>query len=258
MFHIALDFFDGPLDLLLFLVQKHELNILNIPVAKILDQYLDCIRALEILDIDSVGEFIVVASTLIEIKSFQVLPQEEEVETELEESRNNLVTELLAYKKFCENAGLLEERGRLWQRRYPRLANDFQPKNRNLVEEPIHDVELWDLVSAFGRIVREKTPLMKHIVKVTETPISVHMQRIYQRLKREQNVRFSSLFQKVERREILIGIFLAVLELVRHEYAFVSQKVLFGEIYLKYRESSKSLDFANISFDETPHFEQAG
>ncbi len=250
--------FDGPLDLLLYFVRKHELDIMNMPLALVIQQYLDCITVLNVLDVDSVGEFIVLASTLIEIKSLQALPTEEEVQDELEDPRKDLVRQLLTYKKFCENAGVLEERGRLWQRRYPRLSNDLVAKPRNLAEEPIQEAELWDLVSAFGRILRQKSPAMKHTVVYDDTPISVHMQRIYNRLKREQKIEFSSLFQKEMRKSILIGIFLAVLELVRHEFALVHQDMPFGEIDIEFRQGSKPLDFASIDTYETETPAQAG
>ena len=258
MFNVSLNLFNGPLDLLLHLVRKHELDILNIPVAKILEQYFEFLDILKELNVDEVGEFIVLAGTLVEIKSYQALPTEEEVEEELEDPRKELVRQLLSYKKFCEQGGLLEERSRIWQRRYPRLSNDLIPKARNLAEEPIIEVELWDLVSAFGRILREKSPMMKHTVKNSETPVSVYMQRIYYQLKREQQIEFSSLFQETTSRLQLIGIFLAILELVRHEYAYVRQEVLFGEITIEYREGSKSLDFASINTFDEPTIKEAG
>ncbi|MBR3220102.1 MAG: segregation/condensation protein A, partial [Thermoguttaceae bacterium] len=160
-FSVTLDQFNGPLDLLLYLVRRQELDIMDIPVAKITDQYLKYIEVLTVLDIDAVGDFIVLASKLIEIKSFEALPNEQEVEEEIEDPRKELVTRLLAYKKFCEEAGQLEKRGRLWQRRYPRLAVDLKPKERNAAEEPIQEIVVWDLVSAFGRILRERAPAAK-------------------------------------------------------------------------------------------------
>ncbi|MBR5626323.1 MAG: segregation/condensation protein A [Thermoguttaceae bacterium] len=258
MFRVSLDVFNGPLDLLLFLIRKHELDIFDIPITKILEQYMEFLNVLKEINIDSIGEFLVLASTLLEIKSYQTLPSEEEVEEELEDPRKDLVVQLLAYKKFCKNAGFLEERGRIWQRRYPRLANDIVPRSRNYAEEPIQEVELWDLVSAFGRILRERSPSMKHVIVKDDIPVSVHMQRIHNRLKRERKIDFTSLFRQGDPKSTLVGIFLAVLELVRHEFAYVEQEVLFGEIRIEYRESSRPLDFASLDQDHQIHFEQAG
>ena len=245
-FKVQLGAFYGPMDLLLYLVRKHEVDILDIPVAEVTRQYLEFIEVLEVLDLDSVGEFVVTASTLVEIKSFQVLPAEEgeeEEEEELEDPRRELVTQLLAYKKFCEGAGLLEQRSRIWQRRYPRLSNDLIPKERNPAEEPIQDIVIWDLVSAFGRILREKSPVMQHKVVYDDTPVSVYMQRIYNRLKRERSLNFSSLFDGAVKKATFVGIFLALLELVRHGFACAEQAIQFGEIRISYREGDRTFDF---------------
>ena len=245
-FKVQLGAFCGPMDLLLYLVRKHEVDILDIPVAEVTRQYLEFIEVLEALDLDSVGEFVVTASTLVEIKSFQALPTEEgegEEEEALEDPRQELVTQLLAYKKFCEGAGLLEQRSRIWQRRYPRLSNDLIPKERNPAEEPIQDIVIWDLVSAFGRILREKSPVMQHKVVYDDTPVSVFMQRIYNRLKRERELDFSSLFDGAVKKATFIGIFLALLELVRHGFACAEQTTQFGEIRVSYREGKGTFDF---------------
>lgn len=249
MFSVSLNVYQGPLDLLLYLVRKRELDVCDVSISTVTEQFLVFLDALEALELDAVGEFLSLASTLIEIKSFQALPTEEETPEEIEDPRKDLVVQLLAYKKFCENAGLLEERGRLWQRRYPRLSNDLPAKTRNFVEEPIQDVELWDLVGAFGRILREKTPVFRHSMKREDTPISVHIQRVYNRLKRERKVRFTALFDGADRKATLIGIFLAILELTRHGYAFVEQPVAFGDIDVSYRENERPFDLVSLNKD---------
>ncbi|MBP5622463.1 MAG: segregation/condensation protein A [Thermoguttaceae bacterium] len=252
MFSVKLDAFCGPMDLLLYLVRKRELNVFDVAIAEVTDQFLTFIETLEALNLDAIGDFISLASALIEIKSFQALPNEEEnVVEEIEDPRKDLVKQLLAYRKFCENAGVLEECGRLWRRRYPRLANDAPTKTRNVAEEPIQDVELWDLVGAFGRILREKTPVFRHSMKREDTPLSVHIERLYRRLKRERAVRFTALFDDADRKSTLIGIFLAILELTRRGYAYVEQESSFGEIKVSYRENAQPLDLLKIDVDET-------
>ena len=113
--------FRGPLDLLLYLVRKHELDIMDIPVAMVTEQYLSYLEILEELDVDEVGDFIEVASLLIEIKSRMVLPRDEdEQETPLQDDpRDELVARLLEYKKYKDAASILDESGRDWQQRYP-------------------------------------------------------------------------------------------------------------------------------------------
>ncbi|MDO5309471.1 MAG: segregation/condensation protein A [Planctomycetia bacterium] len=244
---MKLDAFSGPLDLLLYLIRKRELDVFDIPIAEITEQFLLFIDALEALNLDTIGEFLCLASVLIEIKSFQALPTEEEKTVEeIEEPRKDLVVQLLAYRKFCENAGLLEERGRRWQRRYPRLANDIPAKTRNLAQEPIQEVELWDLVGAFGKILREKSPVFRHAMKREDTPLSVHIQRVYCRVRQESVVNFTQLFDNASDKATLIGIFLAILELTRHGYLHVEQPLAFGDITVSYRENSAPLDALNL------------
>lgn len=248
MFSVSLDAFNGPLDLLLYLVRKRELDVFDIPIAEIADQFLLFLETLEELNLETIGDFITTASALIEIKSFQALPTEDEKSNEeIEDPRRDLVKQLLAYRKFSENAGLLEERGRNWQKRYPRLSNDVPARERNLAEEPIQDVELWDLVGAFGRILREKTPIFHHSMKGDDTPTAVHAQRVYTRLKKERHVEFSSLFTEADRKATLVGIFLAILELARHGYASVEQEVAFGEITVSYRETNNPFDLVPVA-----------
>ncbi|MDR1957469.1 MAG: segregation/condensation protein A [Planctomycetaceae bacterium] len=246
-FKIDLRMFYGPLDLLYYLVRKNELEIQSIPIAAVTDQFMEYLAIPEQLDINSIGDFLALASTLVEMKSYQVLPNGEEIEEELENPRNDLVKQLLAYKEHSDGASKLEKRSRKWQQHYPRIARDVPARTKNLAEEEIREVELWDLVSAFGRIIKMQTPQAKQEIVYDETPISTHMKRIYYRLKREERLTFRSLFTPEQHRTALLGIFLAILELVRHEYAYVSQKELFGEIELTYRQGSKPLEFADIT-----------
>ncbi|HYW78150.1 MAG TPA: segregation/condensation protein A, partial [Thermoguttaceae bacterium] len=120
--------FRGPLDLLLYLVRKHEVEITEIPIALITDQYLAYLAVLERLDVNAVGDFLALASTLIEIKSQRVLPRSDEVDDEMDDPRQELVRRLMEYKKYRDAASILEERSRSWQQHYPRLSNDLPPR----------------------------------------------------------------------------------------------------------------------------------
>jgi segregation and condensation protein A len=222
-FRVDLNVFRGPLDLLLYLVRKHEVEIVDIPIAPITDQYLEYLAVLEQLDVGAVGDFLEVASTLIEIKSQQVLPRGDEVEDELGDPRQELVRRLLEYKKYRDAASILEQRSRDWQQHYPRFSNDLPPRERDPAEEPIHEVELWDLVSAFGRIIRETEASKSSNIVYDETPIHVYMSRIHARLLEQGSLSFNGLFQPGMHRSTLVGIFLAVLELVRHHQVHVEQ-----------------------------------
>jgi segregation and condensation protein A len=243
MFSAKLPFYQGPLDLLLYLVRKHELDILDIPIAKILEQYLDYLAILEQVDLNNIGDFLAMASVLIEIKSYKALPGEEVAEVEIDTPKQELVKQLLEYKRYCDAARTLQKRSETWQLRFPRLADDLPQRPRSLSDEPIQDIELWDLVSAFGRVLRECLPQIRHEIVYDDTPITTHMNRIHQRLKVEKRIAFRQLFVPGQHKSTLVGIFLASLELVRHEFANVYQDINFGEIELAFRQSSKPLDF---------------
>jgi segregation and condensation protein A len=241
MFSTKLPFYQGPIDLLLYLVRKHELDILDVPIAQILTQYLDYLAILEQIDVNAIGDFLAIASVLIEIKSFKALPSEEVNEVEIETSNQELVKQLLEYKRYCNAARTLQKRSELWQLRFPRLADDLPQRPRNLSNDPIQKVEIWDLVSAFGRVLRECLPQIRHDIIYDDTPIATHMNRIHQRLKIEKRIAFRQLFLPGQPKSTLVGLFLASLELVRHEFANVYQDINFGEIELAYRQSSKPL-----------------
>ncbi|MCA9100958.1 MAG: segregation/condensation protein A [Pirellulales bacterium] len=231
-YRVDLDIFRGPLDLLLYLVRQHEVDVVDIPVAVITDQFLGYIEVLKELDVDSIGEFIEMASTLVEIKSREILPRGGEVEEELEDPREDLVRQLLEYKKYRDAASMLEERGRDWQLRYERTANDVDERRRDLASEPIKDLELWDLVSAFGRIARRAEAVKPANIVYDETPIHVYMRQIQDRLIEHSQTAFSDLFVAGMHRSTMVSLFLAVLELVRHHGVRVEQNALFGEIWL--------------------------
>ncbi len=124
------------------------------------------------------GDFLAMASLLVEIKSQHVLPRGDEVEEAMEDPRQELVRRLLEYKKYRDAASILEEQSRAWQQHYPRLGDDLPGRDRNLADEPIHEVELWDLVNAFGRILRDSVTAKPSNIVYDDTPIHVYMARI--------------------------------------------------------------------------------
>jgi segregation and condensation protein A len=237
-FRVDLSMFRGPMDLLLYLVRKHEVDVKDIPIALVTKQYLGYIEVLQQLDINAVAEFLDLASTLIEIKSRMVLPRGDEVEEEMEDPRQELVRRLLEYKKYRDAASMLEDQSREWQQRYTRQSDDLPPRERNLGDEPIHEVELWDLVSAFGRIMRETAAVQPSNIVYDDTPIHVYMQQLNTRLHEEGHLAFSDMFEPDMHKSTLVGIFLAILELVRHHGVRVEQNDLFGEIWLMPSDNS--------------------
>ena len=217
-FRVDLNVFRGPMDLLLYLVRKHEVEITDIPIAAITDQYLNYLARAgatgyrrggrfrgdgEPADRDQVAAGAAARATRWK-RSWKTRGSE-------------LVRRLLEYKKYRDAASLLEERSRRWQERYPRLADDLPGHEHDPASEPIHEVELWDLVSAFGRIMRETEAARPSSIVYDDTPIHVYMGRIHARLSGGPAGSVSATcFSRSMHKSTLIGIFLAVLELVRH------------------------------------------
>lgn len=251
-FRIQLDVFRGPLDLLLHLVRKHEVEITEVSLAGITEQYLRYLDVLRELDLNTVGEFLEIASTLIEIKSRMVLPRGGEEAEPVDEPRHDLVRQLLEYRKYREAASMLEERGRAWQERFPRLSSDAPAPGSAGESEPLRDAELWDLVAAFSRVLRENAGPPPSSIVYDDTPIHVYMERIQQRLQRAGRVPFSQLFTAQMHKSQLIGVFLAVLELMRHQRVVAEQQELFGEIWIiAAAGAERPIDHAEI--DEYEH-----
>lgn len=249
-FRVQLDIFRGPMDLLLYLVQKHELDLTNIPIGLVAEQFLEYLDVLRELDIDAVGEFVEMASALIEMKSRLVLPAVETDDELLDDPRDELVQRLLEYKKYRDAATVLEEKGRCWQDRCSRVANDLPPRQIEVSEQPLHEVELWDLVSTMGRILRETEQLQPSNIVYDETPMDIYMIEIHRRMMKQGRIAFSDLFSAGMHKSALIGIFLAILELIRHHDVLVEQQTPHGEIWIQASEkTSGTLDLSNIESD---------
>jgi segregation and condensation protein A len=236
-YQVALDSFHGPLDLLLYLVKRNEVEILDIPIAIIAEQFRDYLQVMEILDVEVAGDFLVMAATLMEIKSKMLLPRaESESSDEEPDPRRELVKQLIEYRKFKDAASALEDRAGDRQARLPREAADDIPS-----EGPgaIRRVELWDLVSAFGRLMRETLALQTRSIVVDETPMHVYQTQIRNRLREEGPLTLTLLFTPPYHRARLIGMFLAILELIKGRELLLDQPEAFGEILLSLREDEE-------------------
>lgn len=239
-YRVRLDAFEGPVDLLLFLIRRAEVDIHDIPVAAIADQYLGYLAELDRghvkIDIELAGEFLVMAATLMEIKSQMLMPRPEQAEGgdrggsegPASDPRADLVKQLLAYKKFRDLADGLERRREAWSKRYPATAagidGDALQAAIDAAAGEIHveDLNLNDLVEAFRRVssMLNFERLGEHQVTYDDTPIELHAADIVDRLKREVgehgSMRFEDLFTGRQHGE-MIGLFLAMLELVRRQ-----------------------------------------
>jgi len=239
-YQIALDAFQGPLDLLLYLVKKQEVDILDIPLAIITEQFLDYLNLMQLLDVELAGDFIVMASTLMEVKSRMLLPDETEEESEPgADPRRELVRQLIEYRKFKDAATLLEDQAESQAYRYAR-ETPLEPAGARGVL-PVRPVELWDLVSAFGRMMRETLALQPKQIRVDDTPQHVYESRIRARLQSGKPVEFRVLFTLPFDHPQLVGMFLAMLELIKERVILLQQAILYGEIWVQLKDQNDSL-----------------
>ena len=233
---VELDLYRGPMDLLLYLVRRDELDVRNLPVAYITKQFEEFISVLELLDLDMVGDFVVMASTLAEIKSRLVLPSPEEEEADgeavVEDARSDLIRQLLEYRRYRDAASALEDHAAEWQQRYPRLTSERPRISKSPADDLIREVELWDLVSALARVLEKKILDEKASIRDDDVPIAVHVERIGNQVREEKRVAFTTLFDEATSRNRIVGIFLAILELLRHHSFRAEQPDDFGEIWV--------------------------
>jgi segregation and condensation protein A len=231
-YRVQLDVFNGPLDLLLYLIKRDELDILDIPIATITETYVSYLNDLRTMseqsgiDIDTVGDFLVMAATLMEIKSAMLLPAAPQIgedgqpstADQLVDPRAELIKQLLEYKKFKDQAALLEQQQAIFQNRFPR-----KPVLRDVAsDEPppldLEEVQIWDLLAAFNKVMGEigvrKTV---HEIVDDDTPMDLHAADIEDRLSREGSLTLLQLFQGRRSRSEMIGVFLALLELIREK-----------------------------------------
>lgn len=258
-YRVRLDVFEGPMDLLLFLIRKDEVDIHDIPISSITDQYLKYLDDLRVhgsalIDIDLAGEFLVVAATLMEIKSRMLGPTPPPGATAeagrgtIADPRAELVRQLLEYKKYRDAADALDQRADLWRRRYAaaRAAvpdEALQAALENAQDVELDDLDVADLTEAFRRIAETVNfdRLGEHQVTYDDTPIEAHAESIVRTLAavpEKGEIEFVTIFRGRQRHE-MIGLFLAVLDLVRHRRIAVRQDQVEGQILLRLRDESE-------------------
>lgn len=228
---VALDAFHGPLDLLLYLVKRNEVDVLDIPIATIADQFLGYVLAVKDLDIEFAGEFMVMTVTLMEIKSRTLLPADDQFAPDDQpDPRRELVRQLLEYRKFKDAAAALEAKAEAAAERVARVDPPEPTRDRGPKVRP---VELWDLVSAFARLMRETQALQPATIAVDDTPQHVYESQLRDRVAAAGGrLPFRDAFPPPRFKARLIGIFLAVLELIRHRGLGLDQPEPEGDIFL--------------------------
>ncbi len=232
LYRVKLEVFEGPLDLLLHLIKKNEVEVTDIPVSVITEQYLQYLDLLRELRLDVAGEFLVMAATLLLLKSRMLLPSSEEEEAEEPDPRRELVQQLLEYQRYRDAALALAER--------PLLQRDVfaRPPTRPDGLEPVRvrlAVSLWDLVAALQAVLeRRRVPAAPQI---EAEPVSVRAcaEQLLARLRAAGKLHFDDLFEADASRAVIIGTFLALLELIRLGAVVAFQEAHSGPIELEYR-----------------------
>jgi len=227
---IRLEMFEGPLDLLLHLIHKNELDITNIPIALITEQYLEYLKLMKVLNLDIAGEYLLMASTLLYIKSKILLPASPEEEEEEEDPRAELMRRLLEYQKYKEAASELEKKPMLDRDVFIR-SNPTEQKDTG-AEERV-EVSLFDLLEAFRQILERAKAEEFHEVILDRVSVEEKVQEIFSLLQREKrSIAFQHLFPEKASRRVIIVTFLAILELVKMKLIRVFQMAPFETIRL--------------------------
>ncbi|MCC6680535.1 MAG: segregation/condensation protein A [Phycisphaeraceae bacterium] len=276
-YRVQLEAYAGPLDLLLYLVKRHEIDLHDIPIATLTDQYLHHLEAIQAIaphmapgmDVEQAGEFLVMAATLLEIKSRMIMPPPPEGEQGAEgeqgdalaglsdeayaasstsgsggvDPRFELVRQLLAYKRYKDAAIELELRHDEWMRRYAASPHALDEAIRAQIQEKeldLEDVHVLDLCEAFGRLMDSIGQTTGHAVTYDDTPISLHAADIRDRLAREGPLTLRQIFAGRQTRAEMIGLFLAMLELVRDREVHIMQHESDGDIQIQLTTSSES------------------
>jgi segregation and condensation protein A len=231
-YQVRIENFEGPLDLLLHLIKKNEINIYDIPIAMIAQQYLSYIEAMKELNLTVAGEFLVMAATLLQIKSKMLLPIEESAEDEEDgpDPREELVRRLLEYKTFKEAARQLDTQERMWREIYSRPVVARETSAESSDDAMLDNIGLFDLVDALQTIL-DRNP-GKKLLEIIPDNLTVRdrMNAILEALEGQESIGFEALFETSCHRLVIIVTFLALLELIRLRTVRVYQAESFGPI----------------------------
>lgn len=233
-YKVKLEVFEGPLDLLLYLIKKDEVDIYDIVIERITQQYLEFMDAFKVLDLEVAGEFIVMAANLIYMKSRALLPvavQPPEEEAEEDDPRWDLIRQLVEYKKFKDAAAKLSVRELEQSKLFARAADTEE----NAPERPLGDVSVFDLINAFNKILKRIENKSEDLREIFEENFTVG-DKIDFILKMTESgiaIKFSELFESAASRAEIVVTFLALLELIRLKQVKCVQEEVFGEIELR-------------------------
>jgi segregation and condensation protein A len=240
-YRIKLPAFEGPLDLLLFLIRKSELDIYDIPIEAVTRQYIDVLHSMQQLDLEIAGEFFVRAASLMEIKSRMLLPKghaavADDGDDDAMDPRWELVHQLLQYKKFKEAAGGLAALAQFEQDKLPRRVTEQAVSDEDRPLKPVDRIELWNAFNIVLRRLAEK--LVVGEIRDEQVTVSDQMETLLQKLQTTKSFVFSELFPERTTLRILVATFLAVLELTRLRKLNIRQDDAFTDIICTAAEST--------------------
>ena len=233
-YKIRLDIFEGPLDLLLYLVKKDHLNIYDIPIAKVTQQYLEYINFMQLLDLNIVGEFLVMAATLMQIKSKMLLPAQESVSPEAEEDpREELVKRLLEYEQFKQVAENLRQREISQQEVFKRPKTEIPAADKTGGKDEVYfEASIFDLINAFSRALKDIPREVFYEVVKDQFTVEQKVHDILHLLLVQSEIKLSALFAQTKAKMEIIVVFLAILELAKMKEIIARQDAQFEEIII--------------------------
>ncbi|MCD4814448.1 segregation/condensation protein A [bacterium] len=236
-YRLNLDVFDGPFDLLLYLIKKNEIDIYDIPIAKILEEFMEYVSLIKEMDLEVAGDFILMASTLMHIKSRMLLPKESLALEDGEEldPRADLIRRLLEYKRYKEVAGGLdhneiEQRRVFWRRAAHPSDEDLEKHVKDEPAVQFKEVNMFDLLTAFKRVVAYATPETFKQIQREEIKTSQKINEILDALEETARIQFVDFMRRQGSKVAMVAAFLALLELARLKAVIIVQGALFDEI----------------------------
>ena len=236
-YKVKLEVFEGPLDLLLYLIKRDEVDIYDISIERITKQYLEYMEAFQVLNIEVAGEFIVMAANLLYIKSRMLLPKDQQMaeeDAEEDDPRWELIRQLIEYKKFKEAAARLREREAMQEQLFPRapVTPDLAPVADNLL---IEEVGIFDLINAFQKVLKRIGSQKEDLREIfaENFTVSDKIDHLLRLTSSGVSIRFEECFAGAATRTEIVVTFLAMLELIRLKRLRVRQEAHFGEIWIE-------------------------
>ena len=237
-FRVRLDVFEGPLDLLLYLIRKNELDIHEVSLADVTEEYMEYVSVIKVLDLEMAGEYLLIAATLLKIKSSSLFPKKQ-LEPEEEILREELIQHLLKYQKIKEMAELLREREEEQRKNYVRNVKLDSELFRQDPQINLGDIQMYDLLSALRDVlknVKEGSPV--HSIELSRYSVERRIEEILAVFKTKTRIRFNTLISGKTKAFVIVS-FIAILELIRRGDVSFSQSRAFGPIWITHKKKEE-------------------